>query len=60
MNQDFVEKIIAARGDAGSNWLNSIPQIIEKYSQKWNLEVLPPFKLTYNYVAPAKRKIYGN
>src|SRR3989338_9103569 len=54
MNQEFINKVIALRGNSGRIWLESIPQIIKTYKQKWKLEVFPPFPLSYNYVAPAK------
>lgn len=42
-------------GDKGQKWLDDIPSIIATYEDKWDLKVLPPYKLTYNYVAPAER-----
>jgi streptomycin 6-kinase len=55
MNDTFVNNILELYGDRGKNWLDGIPHTIEKYQQKWNIEVYPPFILTYNFVAPAKR-----
>lgn len=54
MNDDFRNKIISIRGDVGKKWLDDLPGQIKKYAQEWNLEVFPPFQLSYNYVAPAK------
>ena len=54
MNEEFTKRIIAMRGDIGKKWLNNLPQIINHYKEKWNITVFPPFKLSYNYVAPAK------
>lgn len=54
MNDEFVKKIIALKGDLGKKWLDDLPEIIKQYEHKWDLTVLPPFDLTYNYVAPAK------
>ena len=56
MNEEFVKKIIALRGDLGKKWLQDISQIIKHYEQQWKIASLPPFQLTYNYVAPAKTK----
>lgn len=53
MNEEFVKKIIALRGDVGRKWLDDLPQIIKQYEQKWNIKASSPFDLTYNYVAPA-------
>lgn len=54
MNKEFVDKIITLRGDVGRKWLDSLPETIKVYEQKWGISVLPPFHLSYNYVAPAK------
>lgn len=56
MNEEFIKKIIALRGELGKKWLQDIPQIIKQYEQQWKITVLPPFNLTYNYVAPAKTR----
>lgn len=44
------------KGEVGKHWLEQIPRIIKSSEQKWDIKVLPPFKLTWNYVAPVKRK----
>ncbi|HZE87115.1 MAG TPA: aminoglycoside phosphotransferase family protein [Methylomirabilota bacterium] len=54
MNEEFVKKITALRGDLGKQWVEDIPGIIKKYEQEWDITCLPPFPLSYNYVAPAK------
>lgn len=54
MNDEFKKKIITLRGDLGKKWLADLPEIIKQYKQKWDISVLPPFHLSYNYVAPAK------
>lgn len=54
MNEEYVKKIIALRGDVGGKWLQDLPKIIRQYEQKWNIKVFSPFDLTYNYVAPAQ------
>ncbi|HZE87439.1 MAG TPA: hypothetical protein VE090_04515 [Methylomirabilota bacterium] len=54
MNEEFVKKITALRGDIGKQWVEDIPEIIKNYEQEWNIRCLPPFPLSYNYVAPAK------
>lgn len=56
MNEEFVEKIVTLRGDIGKKWLADLPGIIKKYEWEWELTVLEPFNLTYNYVAPAETK----
>lgn len=54
MNDDFIKHALTY-GKEGERWLKQIPQIIKEYENKWKLQVLPPYKLTYNYVAPAVR-----
>lgn len=54
MTDDFI-KHAKAYGKEGELWLEKIPEHITQYEKKWSLKVLPPFKLTYNYVAPALR-----
>lgn len=54
MDDTFVQNIISFRGDTGRKWLDDIPNKIKTYEKKWKITVLPPFTLSYNYVAPAK------
>lgn len=51
MNDEFLHNV-QRKGAIGQQWLSEIPDIIKKYEEKWNLKVLPPYTLTYNYVAP--------
>jgi streptomycin 6-kinase len=53
VNDEFRRKVIALRGDVGEKWLRDLPQIVLQYEEKWGITCLPPFQLTYNYVAPA-------
>lgn len=55
MNQEFIRNIKALKHDEGKRWLDKIPEIIEEYEKKWSIKILPPFHLSYNYVAPAIR-----
>ncbi len=45
----------AIYGEAGEAWLAGLPELLGECAQCWGLEVLPPFELSYNYVAPARR-----
>ncbi len=54
MNEEFINKIIALRGDVGKKWLQNIPETIKKYEKEWRIKCLSPFPLSYNYVTPAK------
>lgn len=55
MTDEFTQHTLE-RGDAGKLWLARIPEIIKACEENWQISVLPPFKLNYNYVAPATRK----
>lgn len=54
MNEEFKNKIISFRGDVGRKWLDNLPKLIKQLEEDWGLKILPPFQLSYNYVAPAK------
>lgn len=54
MNDEFVRRIIGLKGDLGRKWIEDLPQIIKSHEKDWELTVLEPFHLSYNYVAPAK------
>ena len=56
MNQDYIQKVIKIRGEAGKKWVETIPSLIKKYEKLWEITVSDPFNLSYNYVAPAKNK----
>lgn len=53
MNQEFIRQ---ALHHGKEKWLKKIPDLIKKYEKEWTLKVLPPFNLSYNYVATAIRK----
>ena len=53
MDEEYIKKIIALKGAKGKKWLENLPQIIKSYEEKWELKVLSPLHLSYNYVAPA-------
>ncbi len=52
----FIETIIALHRIDGQRWLISLPDLLAKYAQLWDMEIGAPFRdLCYNYVAPAWR-----
>lgn len=55
MTEEFIRHA-EERGENGKQWLKRIPEIIAECEQNWQINVLPPFKLTWNYVAPAKQR----
>ncbi|HEY4963930.1 MAG TPA: aminoglycoside phosphotransferase family protein [Candidatus Saccharimonadales bacterium] len=52
---DHFEKNALSYGEEGAAWLKNIPALIEEHEQQWSVEVLAPFPLSYNYVAPVTR-----
>ena len=52
---NFKKSLIYSRGEEGKKWLDELPDIVEKLSERWQLEIFSPFTLSYNYVCPVKR-----
>lgn len=50
---EFRLRIIDVHGQPGALWLEALPGQIKVMEQRWKLEVLPPYPLSYNFVAPA-------
>ena len=52
----FVENIRTMYGESGEEWLESLPDSITFYEQRWSIRVAEPLEdLSYNYIAPAVR-----
>jgi streptomycin 6-kinase len=51
----FVRTISETFGAKGVAWLKRLPRLVAECEQRYALTVLPPFDLSYNYVAPAVR-----
>lgn len=39
----------------GRSWLAQLPHLLNELAERWQLTLQPPFKLSYNYVAPVTR-----
>jgi streptomycin 6-kinase len=52
---EYVQNMLDMFGDSGAEWLANLPHLLEELAQRWSLRVLPPFVLSYNYVAPVIR-----
>jgi streptomycin 6-kinase len=52
---NFARTIVELYEDEGAAWLKELPALIAEYERRWSLTVLPPYALSYNYVAPAMR-----
>jgi len=51
----FIQRTIQMNGDAGRVWIEALPATLMEYAERWSLTLLPPFELSYNYVAPVIR-----
>ncbi|MCP3030036.1 aminoglycoside phosphotransferase family protein [Halobacillus sp. A1] len=50
---EFVRNVILACPHKGEEWLNDLPQLITYCETNWKLKMHSPYKLSFNYVAPA-------
>src|SRR4051812_48415552 len=55
ITEDFAHLMIELYADEGAAWLERLPALIDDCARRWSLTVLPPYPLSYNYVAPATR-----
>ncbi|MBE2221845.1 MAG: phosphotransferase [Anaerolineae bacterium] len=53
--QAFAKRMVEMNGADGQAWMAHLPQMINQLAEQWQLTILPPFKLSYNYVAPVTR-----
>lgn len=51
----FRQRIASTFGEEGVRWLGRLPAILAACAERWSLTIQEPFKLSYNYVAPATR-----
>lgn len=50
---NFARVMAEVYSTAGAAWIQRLPDLIAEIEQQWAIRVLPPFNLSYNYVAPA-------
>jgi streptomycin 6-kinase len=51
----FARHMVELAAEAGAAWVRELPAFLEDMAQRWSLTLLPPYDLSYNYVAPAVR-----
>ncbi|WP_404350598.1 aminoglycoside phosphotransferase family protein [Sutcliffiella horikoshii] len=56
---DYIQTIRNIHKEEGEAWLQNFDSLITYCEEKWNLKVLTPFELSYNFVAPAETKDGG-
>lgn len=52
----FVQTIKSVHKEKGEQWLNRFNKLIEECEERWDIQIMPPFPLSYNFVAPAVQK----
>ena len=50
----FIQTILEVHGIQGKTWLEGLPELISYCARRWSMTILPPFPLSYHYVAPAE------
>ena len=56
MHSKFKQNIINIYGSKGQQWLDDLPDIVNKIAKEWNLTDLTPVNnLSINYVASGKQ-----
>lgn len=53
---EFVQTIKSVHKKKGEQWLNHFNKLIEECEARWDIQIMSPFPLSYNFVAPAVRK----
>lgn len=49
---EFIHTVISVHGEVGKIWLSRLNDLIAYCKQKWQFELLPVKKLSFNFVAP--------
>ena len=52
----FVQTIKSVHKEKGEQWLKHFNKLIEECEEHWQMQIMSPFPLTYNFVAPAVRE----
>lgn len=51
----FARNMRDVYGEKGEQWLSDLPALVGELARQWNVALGPPFDLSYNYVAAARR-----
>jgi streptomycin 6-kinase len=49
----FLQMHIAFAGEEGQAWVDALPALLARCEQRWGLTIGAPFRLSYNFAAPA-------
>lgn len=50
--ENFIRVTLDLFGEKGQEWLDQLPSFLAELEDRWRMRLLPPFNLSYNYVAP--------
>ena len=53
----FVKTIKDIHKEKGEKWLADFDRLINECEERWKMKIMPPFELSYNFVAPAKANV---
>ncbi|WP_180968134.1 aminoglycoside phosphotransferase family protein [Cytobacillus massiliigabonensis] len=54
--KEFVQTIKSVHKEKGEQWLNHFNMLIEECEARWDIQIMLPFPLSYNFVAPAVQR----
>lgn len=54
--KQFVRTIRVVHKEKAEKWLENFDMLITECENRWEIEIMSPFDLSYNFVAPAKQK----
>jgi streptomycin 6-kinase len=54
--ETFTNNIQHSFPEGGEEWLEGLPELLERAARRWELRLEEPFELSYNYVCAAERK----
>jgi streptomycin 6-kinase len=53
VSEEFRRRIVEVHGAAGTAWLGNLPQLVEIFARRWQLDVGAPYALSYSCVMRA-------
>ncbi|UFT97891.1 aminoglycoside phosphotransferase family protein [Radiobacillus kanasensis] len=57
--ENFIKAIKSIHKEKGQAWIANLDEIIRECEEAWDITILEPFRLSYNFVALAKRNQNG-
>jgi len=54
--KNFIDTIKSLHKKEGETWLSEFESLVQYCEKRWNMEILEPYELSYNFVAPGIMK----